>query len=317
MKYFWSVFAMLFVFVLTPVEAEAKKFGGGKSFGSSRQTSPAPAPAARPDSANPAQNAAAGAGRKGMMGGLLGGLLAGGLLAALIGGGAFEGIQFMDILIIGLLAFVIFRLLRRKAPATQQAQSYTQPYAQPSSPAYSPQPPAERSPIDDTLPPARDTVFGSSPDSFSGSNSGTNPRSQGGSGFGGGFTASSVPFNLPAGFDMNGFLAGAREHYRTLQEAWNTNDLAKIQEYVTPSLYNDLSAERATLNGDQHTEVLFVDAELVRADHTASEAELSIKFSGRYRDTHEGVEEPITDIWHLQRDLASPDAPWLIIGIES
>ena len=26
---------------------------------------------------------------------------------------------------------------------------------------------------------------------------------------------------------MNGFLAGARDHYRTLQEAWNKNDLGR------------------------------------------------------------------------------------------
>ncbi|MCV5540131.1 hypothetical protein OFN30_32860, partial [Escherichia coli] len=32
-----------------------------------------------------------------------------------------------------------------------------------------------------------------------------------------GFADSDVPFRLPPGFDMNGFLAGARDHYRTLQ----------------------------------------------------------------------------------------------------
>lgn len=286
MRHLWSTFVMLFVFTLTPIEAEAKRFGGGKSFGSSRQTSPTPA--ARPDAANSAQKTPANAGRKGMLGGLMGGLLAGGLIAALIGGGAFEGIQFMDILIIGLLAFVAFRLLRSKVPATQQQSA-----------AYSPQPPVQRSPFD-SIPPVRDTQL----------------DSNSGSGFGGGFTASTVPFNLPDGFDMNGFLSGARDHYHTLQDAWNKNDLAKIQEYVTPSLYNDLREERATLSGDQHTEVLYVDAELVRADHTASESEVSIKFTGRYRDTHEGVEEPITDIWHLKRDLTDANAPWLIIGIE-
>lgn len=286
MKPLWSVFAMLFFFTLAPMEAEAKKFGGGKSFGSSQQTAPAPT---RPDAVNPPANA----GKKGMMGGLLGGLLAGGLLAALIGSDAFEGIQFMDIMIIGLIAVGIFFLLRRKAQAAQQ-----QP-----APAYSPQPPvqqsSERSSFD-TIPPARNTLLG--PNSSSGS--------------AGGFTAS-VPYNLPAGFDLNGFLVGAREHYRTLQDAWNKNDLARIQQYVTPSLYNELREERATLPGDQHTEVLFVDAEMVRADHTDSKAELSIKFSGRYRDSIENQEEDITDIWHLHRDLTCPDAPWLIVGIES
>ncbi|MGR5470930.1 Tim44 domain-containing protein, partial [Vibrio astriarenae] len=56
--------------------------------------------------------------KKGLMGGLLGGLLAGGLLAAFFGG-SFEGIQFMDILIIGLIAFVIFKLMRGLLGAKQ------------------------------------------------------------------------------------------------------------------------------------------------------------------------------------------------------
>lgn len=288
MKNLWTVFAMIFVFALTTTPAEAKKFGGGKSFGSTRQTAPAQ-PAARPDSATPSQTAApaaGAAGKKGMLGGLMGGLLAGGLIAAMLGG-AFEGFQFMDFLIIGLLAFVIFKLLRRRPAAATHS-------PQPVYNAPAPMPQADqRSPFD-SIPPARDTLFGNS----------------------GGFTASSVPFNLPAGFDMTAFLAGAREHYRSLQDAWNQNDLEKIQEYVSPELYNALKAERATLQGDQHTEVLFVDAELVRADHNARQAEVSIKFSGRYRDTHEGVEEPIADIWHLERDLAQPNAPWYIVGIE-
>lgn len=295
MKNIWTIFAMIFVFALTTSPAEAKKFGGGKTFGSTRQTAPAQ-PAPRQDAATPTQNPAAGAaaataGKKGMLGGLMGGLLAGGLIAAMLGG-AFEGIQFMDILIIGLLAFVLFKLLRRR-PATAG------PASQPAYNAPAPIPQADQRSAFDSVPPARDTLFGN------------------GGGFSnGGFTASSVPFNLPPGFDMTAFLAGAREHYRTLQEAWNKNDLTQIQDYVTPSLYNDLKAERATLEGEQHTEVLFVDAEIVRADFDGKHAELSIKFSGRYRDTVEGVEELITDIWHLERDLTLANAPWYIAGIE-
>jgi predicted lipid-binding transport protein (Tim44 family) len=31
----------------------------------------------------------------------------------------------------------------------------------------------------------------------------------------------------------------------------------------------------------------------------------------------EGLEEDITDVWHLERDLTQPNAPWLIIGIQA
>ena len=297
MKSIWAVFAMIVVFAFTATtstEAQARKFGGGKSFGRSHQT--APAPAAKPDAGTPtaAPGAAAAAGKKGMLGGMLGGLLAGGLIAAMLGSGAFEGIQFMDILIMGLLAFVIFRLLRGRRQATGPAPVQSPVFAggQPNH--------TDRRAFD------LDSKFGGG-------------SAVGGSGVGGGagFGSSQVPFNLPAGFDMTGFLAGARDHYRTLQDAWNKNDLVKIQEYVSPELYNDLRAERATLQGDQHTEVMFVDAELVRADQIGGRAEVSIKFTGRYRDTVEGVEEDITDTWHLERDLSQVNSPWYIVGIES
>lgn len=289
MKNLWAIIAMMFVFAFTATEAQAKKFGGGKSFGRSYQT--APAPAAKPDA--PSQTAApaagAAAGKKGMLGGLMGGLLAGGLIAALLGG-AFEGIQFMDILILGLLAFVIFKLLRGRRPA----QAHTPAYAGGQGGQHS-----ERRAFD--FDPKSSPVMSPASGGVTAS----------------GFSVSQVPFNLPKGFDMTSFLAGARDHYRTLQDAWNKNDLVKIQEYVSPELYNELRAERSSLSGEQHTEVLFVDAELVRADQIGSRAEVSVKFTGRYRDTVENVEEPITDIWHLERDTAQPGSPWYIVGIEA
>lgn len=285
MKKLWTLLAMILTMSLTVTafDAHAKRFGSGKSFGQTYKTAPAPAskPDAQSQQAAPAQNVAGQtAGRKGMLGGLIGGLLAGGLIAAMLGSGAFEGIQFMDILIIGLLAFVIFKLLRSRRPAATPA------------PAYAGAPMGTASPA---------------PAAFTSASAATS----------GGFTQSEVPFNLPAGFDMTAFLAGAREHYRTLQDAWNQNDLAKIQEYVSPELYNELRAERAALTGEQHTEVMFIDAELVRADQVGNRAEVSIKFTGRYRDSVENVEEDIQDIWHLERNTAQSGSPWYIVGIES
>lgn len=111
-------------------------------------------------------------------------------------------------------------------------------------------------------------------------------------------------------------MEGARSHYKTLQLAWNENDLSKIQEYVSIELFNELSNQRRELVGEQHTEVMFLDAELVRATHTANLAEVSVKFSGRYRDTVECVEEDIKEVWHLERNVAQANSPWLIVGIE-
>ncbi|MFD2180146.1 Tim44 domain-containing protein [Veronia pacifica] len=304
MKRFFAIFALMFVVVATAPHAEAKRFGGGKSFGKSYKTAPAPKSQPQQNNlnkqqANPAKNGT----KKGLMGGLLGGLLAGGLLAALFAGGAFEGLQFMDILIVAVIAFVLFKIFRSMMAAKNGAMRQQGPAMAGSAPS------------------AEKKGYYHEKDGFQqGTNafretSSTEPAAPAG-GFGSSPTSEDVPHNFPPNFDITGFVNGARDHYRTLQQAWNVNDLAKIQEYVTPELYNELSRERASMEGEQHTEVMFVDAEVVRADHDQSTAHISLKFSGRYRDSHEGVEEDITDIWHLERDLKLPNAPWLIVGIE-
>lgn len=277
----FGVFLVSLTLALTAADANAAKFGGKRSFGKSYRT--APAQQAQPVNTNkPAAAQPAGA-KRGLLGGMMGGLLAGGLLAWLFGSGAFEGIQMMDMLILAGIAFLAFTLFRRMNQAKQGAMTRqaTSPYAA-------------------TAPQESPFATYQAPSAVSGSQSGFRE----------------VPFNLPDGFDLQQFLNGARDHYRTLQQAWNLNDLSKIQEYVTPELYNALVEERRLYAGEQHTEVMFVDAELVRADHTQTEAQISVRFKGRYRDTVEQLEEPIDEIWHLERKLTQADAPWFIVGIE-
>ncbi|GAD80335.1 Tim44 domain-containing protein [Vibrio ezurae] len=298
MKRIFSIMAVLLVsvsMVYSPV-TEAKRFGGGKSFGKSFKT--APAPKATPTNTNSLNNKGTpnSTSRKGgLMGGLMGGLLAGGLLAAFFGG-AFEGIQFMDILIMGLIAFFAFKFLRGMLGAKAGSMSQQRP-------AYS-------------NGPQGNSQFKqqAEPQSFTEQKPFTEPASA--AGFGSS-AHSDVPHNYPPGFDHAAFVTGSREHYRTLQGAWNYNELETIREYVSASLFEDLKAERASLQGEQHTDVMYVDAEIVRADYDASKAQLSLQFTGRYRDTVEDVEEDINDIWHLERDLTQPNAPWLIVGIQA
>lgn len=100
---------------LFTVEAQAKRFGGGKSFGMQRSIQ-APSRPATPQNPGMAPQAPA-RGMFGGMGGMLAGLAAGGLLGALLFGGAFDGIKPMDILIfagIALAIFMVMRAMRRK-----------------------------------------------------------------------------------------------------------------------------------------------------------------------------------------------------------
>ena len=312
----FTVFLAATLMISAPM-VEAKKFGGSKSFGKSFKTAPAPSKSqpgsglfgnsqnsqkstttqnAQKSSQQSAQGTQKSSNR-GLWGGLLGGMLAGGLLASLFGGGAFNGLQIMDFLIIGLLAFgmfALFRNMKRRAAFAGHTPS---------------------SPFGSTMGAPMDNRYTAQDASFDterlagGSNTPVSEMGQG-------FSDSDVPMNLPPGFDLTAFLKGAREHYRTLQEAWNRNDQSVLREYLAPELFEQLVQERQSLAGDQYTEVMYVDADLVRADTLSGKAQVSIRFSGRYRDTAEGTEDDIHDIWHLERDINQPNAPWLIVGIE-
>src|SRR3989338_4673121 len=204
-------------------DAEAKRLGGGKSFGSapSHQARQAPTQqTAAPATAGRQPAAASGASR---WLGPLAGLAAGGLLASMFMGDGFEGMQMLDMLIIALIAFLAFRFIasRRKQQA-QPAMAGGVPYQ-------------------------RDM-----------------PQSAPASIFGGSSAASvKAPIKAPAWFNETSFVNAGREHFLSLQQHWDANEMDKIAEFTTPQLQAFLQQERADL-GDafQSTYIDNLDVQL-------------------------------------------------------
>lgn len=126
MQRFLSIALALCLGLTLSLDASAKRMGGGKTFGSAptHQTRQADAPTAAPTTAT---GTAATAGRTAPAAsgasrwlGPLAGIAAGGLLASMFMGDGFEGIQLLDILLLGLVAFVIFRLIASRRQAQGQ-----------------------------------------------------------------------------------------------------------------------------------------------------------------------------------------------------
>ncbi|WP_106479044.1 Tim44 domain-containing protein [Phytohalomonas tamaricis] len=263
----------LMSFGLAVDHAEAKRFGGGKSFGSySRSASPSQSATNR--ATTPPRQATqpnrSGASR---FLGPLAGIMAGGLLASLLFGGAFDGIRFMDILLIALVAFIAFKFLRRRREATAGAHDGQHHDARNEQRNHNQMFEANRSSV------SGGTAVGST----------------------------------PSWFDKERFLSGSKEHFMELQRAWDNNDLSRIQEYVTPELYNLLRKERAQQPANNQTEIVRLFAELGNIQEIGQQAEATVLFHGILKE--EGQETEFNETWHLTRELKD-NAPWYIQGIE-
>ncbi len=251
-------------FGLAVDHADARRLGGGKTFGSqSRTVQQQPAATQNQATGNRATQARPGS----RMGGMLGGLLAGGLLAALFFGGAFDELRLMDLLLVAGAAFLLFKLFARRRPAMADGPG------QPDAPTATQSFQAEQAPL----------------------------------GSGAAFAAE------PEWFDRERFLGGAKEHFMTLQRAWDNNDFAGIQEYVTPELYNLLREERDRQPANNRTEIVRLFAELGGIREVGQEAEATVIFHGIIAEN--GEENEFNETWHLTRQLRD-DAPWYLQGIE-
>ena len=279
MQRFLSIAMALCIGLTMSFEANAARFGGGKSMGSapshqSRQATPT-TPAAAPTAAG--RPAASGASR---WLGPLAGIAAGGLLASMFMGDGFQGMQIFDILIMAVIAFLIFRFIaarRRKQQGEQMAtaagpMTYQRENAQQ---------------------PAQNSMFGGS----------------------GAASAAAPVINAPAWFNETRFLEAARSHFQSLQQHWDANEMDKIEEFVTPQMLQFLKKERADL-GDafQSTYIDNLTVQLDGLDDRADKTIATLTFSGVSKSSRFDQGEVFSESWNMERPQGD-NQPWLVAGI--
>lgn len=279
MRWLLPFFAVFLMVGLTVPDAEARRLGGGKSFGAApmhksqpaqRQQAPQQQATPRNQQANPA--AASGASR---WLGPLAGIAAGGLLASMLFGDGFQGLQLFDILIFGLLAFVLFKLFsRRNAPAMQR-----QPH-----PAGGPVPAPQQQPV------------------WPSQSASAQPA------------AAPVTMDAPAWFDADSFLKGAEEHFYTLQRHWRDNDVAGMAEYLDPALLQQMLAERSANPPSSNGFVEQLEARLEGIEQREGRTIATIGFTGVDREFPTDEGEHFDESWRLER-ADGDNQPWIICGI--
>jgi predicted lipid-binding transport protein (Tim44 family) len=259
--------------------AEAKRFGGGSSFG--KQRSAQPQRAQKAPAAAPAPTPAPAGGNKWL--GPLAGLAIGAGIMSMFAGGGLGGLGSMlssmlpALLIGGVLIFLISRF--RKAQLANQQEDMQLAGA--------------------------GTAYSNQPANFQSSNSSSAAP-----------VSAAASANIPQDFPVDSFLRSAKASFIRLQAANDRKDIDDVREYTTPEVFAEIAMqmqERGT--SVQKTDVLSIHAQLLEVVSEGDFSFASVHFSGELRE-NDGLIDHVDEIWNLQRDLRDDKAVWLLAGIQ-
>jgi len=122
--------------------------------------------------------------------------------------------------------------------------------------------------------------------------------------------------NIPADFDVAGFVRNAKVHFIRLQAANDAGNLDDIREFTTPEMFAEIKmdfAERGT--AAQETDVVSVEADVIDVVEEATRYVVGVRFTGQIREEKNGSVESFDEVWHLVKPR-SGNGGWLLAGIQ-
>ncbi len=287
--------------VVAPIEAEAKRMGGGSSSGMQRSTPARTPPPATPAQAAPTSPAMAGAApaaaapKRSWMGPIAG--LAAGLgIAALMssmGLGAGMG-NILTMVLLAAAAFFAIRFLMNRfarnrpagAMATPNGMQFAGAGGTPSIATGPSSPWTQTAPRAAVVPAAVAA------------------------------TAAPAVSALPDGFDAPGFERIAKMIFIRMQAANDTADLNDLRNFTTPEMFADVKLDlQERGSAAQTTDVVRIDAEVLEVVSEAERQIVSVRFHGLIREEKDSAAAPFDEVWHLVKP-ADGSREWAIAGIQ-
>jgi len=274
-------------FVAAEAEA-AKRLGGARSVGAQRSVTNAP-PAATPAKPAQAQQGQTQAGQQtaapaaaqpasgfARWAPLLGGLALGGALGWLMGANGMGG-MLVGMMLVALLAFAAIFVVRMLMHKRGEAPQRMQ-YAGLGGETVAAPPPSQAA----------------------------------------GFEAQPVaaPGNVPAGFDVAGFLRGAKLNYMKLQIANDQGNLEELREFTSDELFEELKKDLLARSGaKQQTDVLALNADLLEVVTEGDKHWASVRFSGTLRESPGEAPQGFEEVWNLAKPVSGAGG-WQLAGIQ-
>lgn len=305
-KVLLSMLIMFSAFAMVAADVNAKRLGGGGSFGRqssnvSRQAAPAPAPSnaasrpapgAAPATATPPKPASP---WRGILGGALLGLGMGALLSHFGLGGAMGGMlgSILMIALLAVAAMFIYRMFRRKNEETVTP-----------APAYG----SANGGYINEAPYAKNDASNviDAPQSGFGASAALNAPA----------AANAGTWTIPENFDAPGFLRHAKTYFIRLQAAWDKADMNDIREFTTTEMFAEFRLELQERGTSVNvTDVVQIEAEMLGVETVGNDYLASVKFTGLIKEDPAADATRFAEVWNLSKPV-NGQGGWVLAGIQ-
>ena len=287
--------------------ADARRMGGGRSFGAQRESVIPSRPAAAPatpagNTASPSQPSAPAAAAKAAPApaaapsgasrwlGPIAGIAAGLGLAALMShfglSEGFGSLLLIALLVIGAIFVIRMFLARRQAPmqyagaGAAGSSRASASYEAPAAPVWRSADRAEPVPATEPSPPA--------------------------------FGVARKP--LPQDFDAEAFAKEAKRQYIQIQRSYDEGDREALTSVMTSEMSAEIGRDLDERGTHLPTEIVTLDAEVLDVATEGDKYWVSVRFTGLVREDGEPLPKSIDEMWNLTKPVKGASG-WLLAGI--
>lgn len=129
--------------------------------------------------------------------------------------------------------------------------------------------------------------------------------------------------DYPIGFDATTFLRDAKAQYLRLQTAYDAKNLSDLREFTTPEVFAEIQLQlHERGEAENHTNVMRLEAELLDVEPRSqniggTEMETyvaSVKFAALLQEERDKAAEQVSEIWHFIKEVGS--ARWKVAGLQ-
>jgi predicted lipid-binding transport protein (Tim44 family) len=122
--------------------------------------------------------------------------------------------------------------------------------------------------------------------------------------------------NVPAGFDVDGFVRQAKLNFIRLQAANDAGNIEDIRQFTSPEMFAEIQLEfQERGRAAQQTDVVQLDAQLLDVTTEKDRRIASVRFHGLIRETADAPPALFDEVWHLTKPIDGSTG-WLIAGIQ-